>query len=110
METSGQRCTVAPPLDPADIVLCRVRGTDYLHLVKAIDGQGFQIGNNRSSTTFGHTSSFACDGGLRSCSMARSETGRSVFARASQWSTPTPVVSITEDSRSDPDSIRSAVV
>ena len=48
---SGQLCTVAP-VDPAtiavgDIVLCKVRGSEYLHLVKAIrDGQ-FQIGNNR---------------------------------------------------------------
>ncbi len=49
---SGQLCTVSPIADPAtikvgDIVLCRVRGAQYLHLVKAIrDGQ-FQIGNNR---------------------------------------------------------------
>jgi hypothetical protein len=48
---SGQLCTVAP-VDPAnlsvgDIVLCRVRGAEYLHLVKAIQGHRFQIGNNR---------------------------------------------------------------
>ncbi len=48
---SGQLCTVAP-VDPAalrvgDIVLCKVRGREYLHLVKAIQGQRFQIGNNR---------------------------------------------------------------
>ena len=48
---SGQLCTVAP-VDPStlqieDIVLCRVRGTEYLHIVKAIDGGRFQIGNNR---------------------------------------------------------------
>jgi hypothetical protein len=48
---SGQLCTVAP-VDPAmlavgDIVLCRVHGADYLHLVKAIQGGRFQIGNNR---------------------------------------------------------------
>jgi hypothetical protein len=47
----GQLCTVAP-VDPAtlqvdDIVLCRVRGSEYLHLVKAIQGARFQIGNNR---------------------------------------------------------------
>lgn len=30
-----------------DIVLVRVRGRDYLHLVKAIGGGRFQIGNNR---------------------------------------------------------------
>jgi hypothetical protein len=30
-----------------DIVLCRVNGTQYLHLVKAVSGERFQIGNNR---------------------------------------------------------------
>jgi len=30
-----------------DIVLVRVHGNDYLHLIKAIDGARFQIGNNR---------------------------------------------------------------
>jgi len=48
---SGQLCTVEP-VDPAslrvgDIVLCKVNGRDYLHLVKAIQGKRFQIGNNR---------------------------------------------------------------
>jgi hypothetical protein len=48
---SGQHCTVEP-VDPAtlkvgDIVLCKVNGREYLHLVKAIDGPRFQIGNNR---------------------------------------------------------------
>jgi hypothetical protein len=48
---SGQLCTVAP-VDPAtlqvgDIVLCKVNGREYLHLIKAIQGQRFQIGNNR---------------------------------------------------------------
>jgi hypothetical protein len=48
---SGQLCTVAP-VDPAtlavgDIVLCKVRGREYLHLIKAIQGARFQIGNNR---------------------------------------------------------------
>ena len=47
----GDRVTVAP-CDPAalavgDIVLVRVHGADYLHLVKAIDRGRFQIGNNR---------------------------------------------------------------
>lgn len=48
---SGQLCTVEP-VDPAlievgDIVLCKVRAAEYLHLVRAMrDGQ-FQIGNNR---------------------------------------------------------------
>jgi hypothetical protein len=48
---SGQLCTVIP-IDPAvlevgDIVLCKVHGNEYLHIVKAIDGGRFQIGNNR---------------------------------------------------------------
>jgi hypothetical protein len=48
---SGQLCTVEP-IDPAtlgvgDIVLCKVRGNEYLHIVKAIQGGRFQIGNNR---------------------------------------------------------------
>lgn len=38
---SGQLCTVAPiapsTLQVGDIVLCRVRGTDYIHLIKAIE-------------------------------------------------------------------------
>jgi hypothetical protein len=48
---SGQLCTVAPvdtaTLAVGDIVLCRVHGAEYLHLVKAIQGARFQIGNNR---------------------------------------------------------------
>ena len=48
---SGQLCTVEP-IDPesvevGDIVLCKVKGREYLHLVKAIQGQRFQIGNNK---------------------------------------------------------------
>ena len=40
------------PCDPAtlcvgNIVLVRVHGSEYLHLIKAIDGERFQIGNNR---------------------------------------------------------------
>ena len=48
---SGQLCTVAPvdvaTLEVGDIVLCKVNGKQYLHLVKAIQGKRFQIGNNR---------------------------------------------------------------
>jgi len=48
---SGQLCTVEPlgdtVLGVGDIVLCRVHGAQYLHLVKAIQGERFQIGNNR---------------------------------------------------------------
>lgn len=48
---SGQLCTVEPA-DPGalrvgDIVLCKVRGHEYLHLIKAIRGDRFLIGNNR---------------------------------------------------------------
>lgn len=48
---SGDLCTVQP-VDPAalavgDIVLCRVHGHEYLHLVKAIQDSRYQIGNNR---------------------------------------------------------------
>src|ERR1043166_8738250 len=48
---SGQLCTVEPvdhtTLKVGDIVLCNVNGKQYLHLVKAIQGKRFQIGNNR---------------------------------------------------------------
>jgi len=37
----------AAPLQVGDIVLVRVSGNDYLHLIKAIDGPRYQIGNNR---------------------------------------------------------------
>lgn len=48
---SGQLCTVIPNnnivLSVGDVVLCKVRGNEYLHLIKAINGNRFQIGNNR---------------------------------------------------------------
>lgn len=49
---SGLLCTVAPvtdfaSLEKGDIVLCKVNGNEYLHLIKAIQGTRFQIGNNR---------------------------------------------------------------
>ncbi|BCG93895.1 hypothetical protein [Mesorhizobium sp. 131-2-1] len=49
---SGQLCTVKPVTDASvlgvgDIVLCRVGGAQYLHLVKAMRNGQFQIGNNR---------------------------------------------------------------
>ena len=49
---SGQLCRVTPvPLgtEPqvGDVVLCRVRGSEYLHIVKAVQEDRFQIGNNR---------------------------------------------------------------
>jgi len=49
--SSGQLCTVRPcqteELKVGDIVLCKVRGNQYLHLIKAVHGRQFQIGNNR---------------------------------------------------------------
>lgn len=48
---SGQLCWVEPvvveDLGVGDVVLCRVRSREYLHLIKAIQGPRFQIGNNR---------------------------------------------------------------
>src|SRR5437660_3059893 len=48
---SGQLCTVTPvdtaALNVGDIVLCKVNGRQYLHLVKARQRNRFQIGNNR---------------------------------------------------------------
>lgn len=48
---SGQEVCIVPLLPGEEIrvgnvVLCRVHGTDYLHLVKAVDGDRVQIGNN----------------------------------------------------------------
>lgn len=47
---SGQLCTVEPitsAIKKGDIVICKVNGKQYLHLVIAIQGKRFQIGNNR---------------------------------------------------------------
>lgn len=48
---SGNLCTVVPvqseELRVGDIVLCKVKGAEYLHLIKAAQGDRFQIGNNR---------------------------------------------------------------
>jgi hypothetical protein len=47
---SGQLCTVMPApevLEVGDIVLCKVRGREYLHLIKARQGERYLIGNNR---------------------------------------------------------------
>lgn len=49
---SGQDVTVAPvdakDVNVGDVVLCKVAGRIFLHLVKAIDNtKGFQIGNNK---------------------------------------------------------------
>jgi hypothetical protein len=51
---SGQLCTVEPidsmALQVGDIVLCKVNGREYLHLIKAVQGPRFQIGNSRGRT------------------------------------------------------------
>jgi len=48
---SGDRVTLQPAnpeaLKVGDVVLVRVNGRDYLHLIKAKDGPRFQIGNNK---------------------------------------------------------------
>lgn len=48
---SGQLVTVEPiedksTLKKGDIVLCKVKGHKYLHLITAIKGDSFQISNN----------------------------------------------------------------
>ncbi len=46
---SGQLVTVAPidkrELKIGDIVLCKVKSYQYLHLIKSIQGERYQIGN-----------------------------------------------------------------
>jgi hypothetical protein len=49
---SGNLVTVEPLRDGTilqerDIVLCKVRGTHYIHLISAIRGGQYQISNNR---------------------------------------------------------------
>lgn len=48
---SGQLVTLIPSwhdtLNENDIVLCRVKGRDYVHLIKKIGADGFLIGNNK---------------------------------------------------------------
>lgn len=47
----NQLVTVAPlgdaPLIKGTVVLCKVRGKQYLHLIKAVRGEQYQIGNNK---------------------------------------------------------------
>ena len=50
---SGQLVTVEPVKDantlkPGDIVLCKVRGSEYLHLITAVRDKQFQISNNKN--------------------------------------------------------------
>jgi hypothetical protein len=48
---NGQLVTLEPAGEKSirvgDVVLCKVNGVQYLHLVKAISGERYQIGNNR---------------------------------------------------------------
>ncbi|MFZ8417738.1 phage repressor protein, partial [Staphylococcus aureus] len=49
---SGQLCTIDPvdehtQVNVGDIVLCKVHGRQYLHKVKAVKGDSFQIANNK---------------------------------------------------------------
>jgi phage repressor protein C with HTH and peptisase S24 domain len=49
---SGQLCTVEPINETStfaagDIVLCKVGGKQYLHLIKEIKDSKYQIGNNK---------------------------------------------------------------
>ena len=66
---SGQLCTVVPvdpsSLEVGDIVLCKVKGSEFLHLIKAIQGKRYQIGNNRGGIN-GWVSSGAIFGRLQS--------------------------------------------
>ena len=48
----GELVTVVPVTDDCDlqagdIVLCKVNGMEYLHLIKAVQDDRFQIGNNQ---------------------------------------------------------------
>jgi len=51
---SGSKVTVEPisldKIEIGDIVLCKVKGRQYLHLVKAKDKSRFLIGNNKGFT------------------------------------------------------------
>lgn len=46
---SGQLCTIEPAttVEKGDIVLCKVNGKQCLHLVTAIQGNRYQISNNK---------------------------------------------------------------
>lgn len=49
----GQLVTVVPLGSPplvGEVVLCKVNGREYLHLVKAVRGNQYLIGNNRGGT------------------------------------------------------------
>ncbi len=49
---SGDLCTILPiegiALKKGDIVLCKIKGREYLHLISAIQGNRYQISNNNN--------------------------------------------------------------
>ena len=49
--SSGQKVTVDPLKDKSvqkgHVVLCKVNGSEYLHLVTALKGKQYQISNNK---------------------------------------------------------------
>jgi len=52
---NGDLVTVEPlaesqSIKTGDIVLCKVRGSEYLHLVKSVVQERYLIGNNRGGT------------------------------------------------------------
>lgn len=49
---SGEEVTIKPiddeiDIEVGDIVLCKVKGKEYLHIVKAIQDERYLIGNNK---------------------------------------------------------------
>lgn len=55
MVESGSLVRIRPlspdePLAAGDVVLCRVRGHAYLHLIQLVDGDRYLIGNNIGGT------------------------------------------------------------
>lgn len=51
--SSGNLVTVEPakhPLQKGDIVFCKVGGKYYVHLIQAVKGSNYQIGNNKKHT------------------------------------------------------------
>jgi len=49
---SGDKVTVSPVdnIKKGDIVFCKVKGNFYVHLVKAVQGEKYLIGNNKGRT------------------------------------------------------------
>lgn len=46
---SGDTITITPDVEPkkGDIVLCKVKGKVYVHLIMAVKENSYQIGNNK---------------------------------------------------------------